>query len=230
MRLHILDTETIGLNPPDTGSGVCEISVREVDNNFNLQQHYYAKLYPEAEIAAAATAVHGIFNEDVKDCPTLADWLQEEGPDWTPSSNPIYFIAHNAAFDYKFLAPYIKCGVKLVDTLLLARRYYPDAENHQLQTLRVILNLPFDIDDQHSAGGDTQSLLQFVEQMTKDTGLSLRELCEDAQRKEPILKMPFGKYRGMLISDVRKRHPDYVRWCLKNIQNMDPDLRAALTN
>lgn len=230
MRFHILDTETIGLNPPEQGSGVCEVSVREVNEDLNLIEHYYAKLYPEAPISAAATAVHGIFDAHVANAPTMAEWLESgAGPDWREGTEPIYFIAHNARFDYKFLAQYIQCDVKIVDTLLLARRYFPDAENHQLQTLRVILGMDFNIEDQHSAGGDTQVLADFVVELMKKSGLTLPELCEDAQRREPLVKMPFGKHKGKLIADIRKENPDYVEWCLKNITNMDPDLKEALT-
>lgn len=231
MRFHILDTETIGLYPPETGGGVCEVSVREVNQNLELLSHHYAKLYPEAPISAAATATHGLFNEDVAHCPTMDEWLQSgEGPNWSEGSEPIYFIAHNAKFDWKFLAPYIRCEAKLVDTLLLARRYFPDAENHQLQTLRVMLKMEFSLDDQHSAGGDTKVLLDFVHELCKVADMSLPELCEDAQRREPIIKMPFGKHRGKLIADIRRDHPDYVRWALKNMTNMDPDLKEAFTS
>lgn len=229
MRFHILDTETIGLNPPEQGSGVCEVSVREVNEDLNLIEHYYAKLYPEAPISAAATAVHGIFDAHVANAPTMAEWLESgAGPDWREGTEPIYFIAYNAMFDYKFLAQYIGCEVKIVDALRLCRRYYPDAENHKMQTLRVILELPFDIEDQHSAGGDTKTLKLIMKRLSEDTGLSLMELCEDAQRKDPILKMPFGKFKNKLITDIAQDNPDYFEWCLKNIANMDPDLKKEI--
>lgn len=231
MRFHVLDTETIGLAPPEEGSGVCEISVREVDENFNEIAHHYSKLDPEAPIAAAATATHGIFYKDVEDEATLREWLDIVLAEdiWAPGHAPIYFIAHNAKFDFKFLDRYIQCPVKLVDTLMLARRYYPDAESHKLQVLRVLLELPFDVTDAHSAGGDTAVLLNFVKRLCEDTGLTLAQLCEDAQRKEPLTKFTFGKHKGRLIEDVKREDKGYVRWLLDKMAGLDPDLREVLT-
>ena len=37
--------------------------------------------------------------------------------------------------------------------------------------------------------------------------------------------MPFGKHRGVAISDLPR---DYVGWALKNLTDMDPYLRKAL--
>lgn len=230
MRFHVLDTETIGFAPPETGSGVCEISVRDIDEDFNELAHYYSKIDPEAKISAGATATHGIRNADVQDEPTLAEWLDLVLHEniWAEHQTPVYFIAHNATFDHRFLARYLACEARIVDTLLLARRWYPDAESHKLQVLRVELDLPFDVTDAHSAGGDTKSLYHFLRRMSEDTGLSLTELCEDAQRKEPITKFPFGKYKGTLITDVKRDDPGYIKWCLTKMDSLQPDMREVL--
>lgn len=30
---------------------------------------------------------------------------------------------------------------------------------------------------------------------------------------------PFGKYKGMKLTDVNEQHPDYIEWCKKNIES-----------
>ncbi len=231
MRFHILDTETAGLNPFPHGGGVCEISVREYDENLNEVAHHYSILDPEGVIGAGAESIHGISNERVKDEPTMQEWLEIVLPEnlWGDHAEDFYFIAHNAPFDHKFLARYIDCGYKLVDTLMLARRYYPDAENHKLPTLAVMLKLEeFSAKDAHGAAADTQVLAAFVKRLCLDTGMTLTELCEDAQRKEPILKMPFGKHKGKLLSDLAKTERSYLNWCLNKMESLQPDMREAI--
>ena len=38
--------------------------------------------------------------------------------------------------------------------------------------------------------------------------------------------MPFGKHRGVLLDQVPVK---YLRWVLKEIRTLDPDLRADIT-
>jgi len=232
MRYQIIDTETAGFKPPVLGSGVCEVSIREVTQDFEGVANYYSLINPQCPIHFAATGVHGIRNSDVEDAPTLQEWLGsvlDQHP-WAKNQPPITFIAHNAKFDAAFLSKHIDCEVRYVDTLLLARRYYPDAENHKLATLAVMLDLEeFSAGKAHGAAQDTLVLRAFVRRMCQDTGMTLEALCVDAQRKDPITKMPFGKYRGKLIADVAKTDPNWIKWALRNVDNMDTELRQALT-
>lgn len=230
MRYFILDTETVGLKVPETGSGVVELCAFEVDSEFNLVNKYHSLIDPEAPISAAATATHGIFAKDVEDAPTLLEYfgiVLKDNP-WEEGKEPFYFIAHNAKFDEKWLKPYIGCEYTLVDSLTLARKFYPDAENHKLQTLRVELDLPFDISDAHSADGDVEVLVNFMKRMSKDTGLSLQALCEEAQIKVLPTKFTFGRYKGLNIADIARKDKQYLQWCLGNMERLQGDMREAL--
>lgn len=234
-RYQLIDTETVGLKPFEHGAGVCEVSIRDVcpettDTNFEL----YSLLNPEGPISPSASGVHLITNEQVADKPLIADWLKgEAGDPWGADKQPVYFIAHNAPFDLRFLKPYIECEYKVVDTLVLARRYFTDAEDHKLQTLRYHLQLneladPEELQDAHSASGDTQTLLLLVRYLIGFTGMSLQELCEDAQVRDPLTKMPFGKYKGRTFDSIQKENPGYFTWCLKNFEDIDPELEKAI--
>lgn len=230
-RYLFADTETAGFEPFDHGGGICEISLREVGPRGEGIQEWYTRMDPEGPIGAGATGAHGIFDEDVQDEPTFREWidivLKGDTP-WHPSKGPAFLIMHNAPFDWKFLKSFVDGDVVLVDTLVLARRFYPDAPDHKLQTLRAWLRLPFDVTDAHSAAGDTLTLLNFMLRMSKDTGLTIRELCINAQVMEPITKLPFGKHKGSLIADVAKTDPGWIRWALRNLKDLSPELKTAL--
>ena len=226
MIYAVIDTETIGFKPPTEGSGVCEISIRIIDEDTNELKHFYSRLNPEAPISAGATAVHGIYDKDVQDCPTLKDWLEAENifsPDDT-----VIFIAHNSRFDVTFLKNYLPENTLEVDTLKLARRFWKDAESHQLQVLRVIHGIELNLTDQHTAGGDTDTLLKVLRLLIRDSGLSLRELCAEAQKAEVITHMPFGKYRGIELVKVAAVDRKYLIWCLGNLKDLSSDLKSAI--
>lgn len=40
--------------------------------------------------------------------------------------------------------------------------------------------------------------------------------------------MPFGKFEGETIMDIARENPGYLRWCLKNIESLDDELRAVI--
>ena len=230
MRYFILDTETIGLKVPEQGSGVVELCAFEVDSEFNLLNKYHSLIDPENPIAAAATATHGIRASDVEDSPTLAEYLHEVLPvnPWGQGQEPFYFIAHNAPFDNRWLRDFIDCEYTLVDSLKLARKFYPDAESHKLQVLRVELDLPFEFGDAHSADGDVQVLVHFMQRMVKDTGKTLEELCVIAQEKAPLpTKIGFGMYRDKTIAEVVAKDRQYILWCLSNMERLSGEYRDA---
>lgn len=161
-RYLFADTETADMNPIQaedgtTYGGVCEISVRDV-NSLSLETivHYHSKLDPECPISPSAAGVHGIRDADVVNCPTLAQFIQNNDP-FNSAMGVMFIIAHNVKFDRKFLEPYVgdselvwgdmsssgaSNDIHWVDTLKLARMIYPEAPDHKLQTLRVYLDLP----------------------------------------------------------------------------------------
>lgn len=232
-RIHVVDTETVGLKPFDHGGGVCEISVREVcPDTLATHKDYYGLINPEGPISPTASGVHGISDEKVADCPDLVGWLMENGDFWHPEEDPVVFVAYNAPFDFKFLENYIGCDVVVSDMLAVARRMYPDAENHKMQTLRFWLKLDEEVvDDEpfdaHSASGDTQTLIRLMKRMMRDSGMTLQELLVEGTKKEAITKMPFGKYAGKTFPEIWKLNKGYLPWVLANLELTD-DLRQAI--
>jgi DNA polymerase-3 subunit epsilon len=131
VREIVLDTETTGLDPLQ-GDRLVEIGCIELVNRIPSGQTFHAYLNPERGMPAEAFAVHGLSEEFLKDKPlfaTVADAFLEflgEAP----------LVIHNASFDIGFLnAELERAGrpsigrVRLVDTLLLARRKHAGASN-----------------------------------------------------------------------------------------------------
>ena len=100
-RLITLDTETTGLDP-DKGDRILEIvCVRLNGREISLDPDDYLQIYinPARDIPEETTAIHGITNEKVKDCPVFAD-IVDEFLDFV-SDTELRF--HIAKFDVGFI-------------------------------------------------------------------------------------------------------------------------------
>jgi DNA polymerase-3 subunit epsilon len=133
MRQVVLDTETTGLDPRQ-GHRVIEVAALEVVDRRPTGRHVHFYLDPERAIDAAATEVHGMTWDDLKDKPRFRDVAGElcdflRGAQW---------VIHNAPFDVGFLdAEFALCDLGpcaglhagVVDTLVLAREQFPGKRN-----------------------------------------------------------------------------------------------------
>lgn len=219
MRFIIADCETPSLKPEH---GVCEVAFMEIDEHCNILNQEASLIDPQVPISPGAAGVHGIRDADVADAPTLTEYMQivHDNPYLGEES---IFIAHNSQFDHLRLGHWFNSPVQLC-TLKLARKLWPEAENHKLQTLRMHLDLPFVRGDAHSALGDVEVCRQILKRGMQDFDLTLLEMIDLANAPVEITKMPFGKHKGELIKDLPKQ---YAKWALGNLE-LDPDLRKAL--
>ncbi|WP_034998081.1 DNA polymerase III subunit epsilon [Beijerinckia mobilis] len=131
MREIILDTETTGLDPAE-GHRIIEIGCVELLHSVPTGQTYHVYIDPQRDIPADAVKVHGITAEFLAGKPLFADIAQ----DFLKFIGDAKLVAHNAAFDMRFLnAELALLGLdpldleRVVDTLSLARRRYPGASN-----------------------------------------------------------------------------------------------------
>ena len=128
MREIVLDTETTGLDPAE-GHRIIELACIELFNHLPTGRIFHRYVNPERDIAADATAVHGITSEMVAQHPVFAviadEFLAFIGSD--------RLVIHNAEFDLRFLNAELKrlgraaIACEVEDTLLLARKRYPGA-------------------------------------------------------------------------------------------------------
>jgi exodeoxyribonuclease X len=207
---RILDTETASLQ-----GGVVEIAWVDIDEDLNVQHTFGSFVNPERSIEPAASSIHGIFDVDVATKPILSEFK----PQW--GAEPAKVIGHNVAFDIRMLNRTFPVDGTLC-TLSLARKLVPNSENHRLQTLRQLFNIPENT--AHSASGDIQTTLEVLRNLVTLSGVPLSTLWERAQVPKMVMRMPFGKYKGVAMLKVP---PVYRNW-LKQQDNLDKNLKFTL--
>ncbi|MTH78266.1 DNA polymerase III subunit epsilon [Paracoccus aestuariivivens] len=132
MREIVLDTETTGFDPT-TGDRIVEIGAVELFNHLPTGKTFHVYINPEREMPKEAFEVHGLGDDFLRDKPKFAeiagDFVEFIGAD-------AKLVIHNAQFDMKFLnAELTKVGhpsmpySRAVDTLELARKKFPGAQN-----------------------------------------------------------------------------------------------------
>lgn len=228
-RLLVYDTETAGLSAEE---GIVEHAWLEIDDQFNILGKMHRMINPPGDISPSAAGVHGITKEMVKDAPSLDQHLREEMGDEL-ASQVVVIIAHNAAFDHKYLAPYCKDAKKLC-TLKLCRIAFPkDAEgqaegyqpppDHKLPTMMYYLQLTKA--GTHNALDDVHTCLQLLQACCNKLGVTLEEAYHLCNKPMIIKKMEFGKHKGKKLSELPK---DYIVWALNNMENLDENLKHSL--
>lgn len=160
-RELVLDTETTGLDP-FTGDRIVEIGAVELINQMPTGRTYHQYINPERDMPQGAFDVHGLSSEFLSDKPVFKaiadDFLQFVGTD--------KMVIHNASFDMKFLNAELKwVGLKVlpmdqaVDTLEIARRKYPGAQN-SLDALCRRFNIDNSMREKHGALLDSEILAE----------------------------------------------------------------------
>ena len=223
MNQYLLaDTETTGVSPSD---GIVEVAWLLISDDFEVLDEGHSLINPQRPIPAGASAVHGITMKDVENAPTADEYFYDVLGNKLGSLDAI-FTAHNAPFDMRYFGPYLPDATPQMCTLRLARKLYPDVDNHKLGTLVYALGLDVDKSRFHSADGDMIILMSLLGKMTEDFGYTLWDLFEAANTPIQMTKMAFGKHKGVPLKDLPA---SYVTWLLK-LDNLDPDLRASLGN
>jgi DNA polymerase III epsilon subunit-like protein len=214
MNYYILDTETTGLKSP---AGVVEFSARLIcGDTLRELEHTTSLCNPGLPIEPGAQAIHGISEASVADAPKIEDVFKLQGP--------TVAIAHNWAYDSRFLSQHIDHLAGSLCTLVLARKLVTDSANHKLGTLAAHLGL--EVGTAHRAAGDTQTTLNLLRYLVEKSGRNLQQLVEAAKKPQIIHTMSFGKYKGQAISSLPRW---YIDWFL-NLPDIDKDLRLSLTN
>lgn len=139
--IAVIDFETTGLSP-EWGDRATEVAVVVVKNG-KIVDRFQSLMNSGVHIPPFIEALTGISNAMVRDAPAAANVMRK----LAKFVGDIPLVAHNASFDQKFLdAEWSRIDKsrtqKLVCSMLLARRIYPEAPNHKLGTLVSHLRLP----------------------------------------------------------------------------------------
>ncbi len=203
MRYIFYDTETTGVRSDK--DRIVEIAAYDPQE----ERTFVELVNPEMPIPPEASAVHHISDAMVADCPTF----REIGARFIDfCGDEAILIAHNNdAFDKLFIEnEAARAGLtlpawKYIDTLKWSRKYRYDLPKHSLQHLREVYGIP--PNQAHRALDDVIVLHKVFSYMIDD--LPFETVCTLLQQKQKVMRMPFGKHQGKLLSEVP---PDYIRW------------------
>ncbi|MBP2299660.1 3'-5' exonuclease [Azospirillum picis] len=155
-RLHyvVFDTETTGLSP-STGDEIIQIAaVRIVGGRILTGETFNALVDPNRPIPPESSGFHGITDAMVAGKPTIGAVL----PQFRSFVSGAVMVAHNAAFDLKFLkmkerAAGVSFDGPVLDTMLLSRMLLGNDGDHTLDGIAERLGIA--VVDRHTALGDS---------------------------------------------------------------------------
>ncbi len=188
------------------------------------------KLNPGIPIPAESTAIHGITDEDVKDCPTFAQ-IARSLAQFTEGCDFAGFNSNK--FDVPLLVEeFLRAGVDID----IKKRKFVDVQNifHKLEQRTLVAAYKFycqqDLSNAHSAEADTRATFEVLKaQIDKYSELEndIDFLAQFSQRastadfagfiiyddQENEL-FGFGKYRGQSVAKVFEKEPSYYSWMM----------------
>jgi len=184
LSFTVFDTETTGLNPSE-GDQIIQIGATRIVNGRLLRQESFEQLVnPGRLISPASIPIHGITQEMVAGQPGIEAVL----PAFHAFAQDSVLVAHNAAFDMKFLqlqeaATGVAFHQPVLDTLLLSAVVHPNQESHRLEAIAERFNIT--VLGRHTALGDAlvtaEVLLRLLPLLQAQGIHTLRQAREAAQ-------------------------------------------------
>lgn len=180
----VFDTETTGLDPTG-GDEIIQIGATRIVNGRLLKHESFEQLIdPRRPLDSASIAVHHITPEMLEGQPTIAEVL----PAFHRFAHDTVLVAHNAAFDMRFLQLKeeklrIRFDQPVLDTLLLAAFLLPNQE-HSLEALALYFGVR--VFGRHTALGDAlvtaEIFLKMIPLLAEKGVITLRQAREASQQ------------------------------------------------
>ena len=227
--LVFFDLETTGIDI--VKDRIIEISYVKVFPN-GKEETKTMRINPEMPIPPASTAIHGITDEDVKDCPTFKQVARDIAAIFVNSDiagfNSNYFDVPmlveemlRAGIDFDIT----KC--RLIDvqniyhkleqrTLSAAYKFYcgknlEDAHSAQADTRATYEVLKAQLDKYPDKLNNDVQFLSSFSKMNDNVDFAGRIIYND--KHIPVFN--FGKYKGQSVEDVLARDPGYYGWMMQ---------------
>ena len=222
------DLETTGVNI--TSDRIVEISYLKVFPNGN-EVSRTMRINPEMHIPEQASEVHGIYDDDVKDCPTFKQVAKDVANDFEGADIAGF---NSNRFDVPLLAEeFLRAGVDLD----LTRHKFIDVQVifHKMEQRTLSAAVKFycgkELEGAHSADADTRATYEVLQAQldrydelqndiawlsefsshTRNVDFAGRIVYDD----KGVEVFNFGKYKGIPVVEVLRRDPGYYSWMMQ---------------
>lgn len=227
--LAIFDLETTGLDI--SADRIVEIAILKVSPD-GTEEKYEKRINPEMPISEESTSIHGISNDDVKDCSTFSE-LADEIATFIGEADLAGFNSNK--FDIPLLAEEF---LRVKHPFKTGDRKFIDVQNifHKMEQRTLVAAYKFycdkDLTNAHSADADviaTYEVLKAQIERYEEVENDVSFLAEfSTQNKNKILDFAgriaqnengeaiynFGKHKGKTIAEIAESEPGYYGWML----------------
>src|SRR5690625_1967706 len=222
------DLETTGLKIGK--DKIVEIAILKINPN-QSREEYYTRINPGMPIPKESSEIHGITDEDVKDCPTFRE-IAHKIKDFIGTSDLAGFNSNR--FDIPFLVEeFYQNGIevdfkkrKMIDvqqifhkkekrTLEAAYQFYcnktlDNAHNALVDTVATYEVLLGQLDKYD----DLENDMEFLHQLSNDSKLVDYNRAFVYNDNDQIV-FNFGKHKNKTVESVLKKEPQYYDWMMQ---------------
>lgn len=235
------DLETTGTNI--NSDRIVEIAYLKAHPNGN-EETKTLRINPEQPIPAESSEIHGIYDEDVADCPTFKEEAKNIARDFEGCDLAGF---NSNRFDIPLLAEeFLRAGVDID----MSKRKFVDVQVifHKMEQRTLAAAYKFycdkDLTDAHSAEADTRATYEVLkgqlERYPDDLKNDIAFLAEFSTYnknvdfagrmiydEEGVELFNFGKYRGEPVVEVLRKDPGYFNWIINS--DFTRNTKAELT-
>ena len=226
--LIFLDLQTTG---DESAEAICAVALLSDENLL------YNLVNEGKKITPHASSIHNITNEMIRDAAAFREgdaykYLQKH------NQQANILVTHNAPLHMQMLDSHGICWQgDVIDTMRVAKHLFSDSELFSLQYLRYEMKLyrqeeqlkrsygikcAFVANEAKSSVCITKLLFDSLSEMVNADAMKKLSL-----QKVLLSKIPFGKYQGHYIEEIKAQDPRYLQWML-GLAELDEDLRYSL--
>lgn len=226
--LAVFDIEATGINP--RGDRIVDLAVVVIDPKGERQKHTW-RFNPERPIPAEASAVHGIYDADVRFSPKFRDKADEVFRVFKDCDLAGYNLLH---FDIPMLVEeFLRCGL----TFVVEGRRIIDAQRifHRREPRDLSAALRFYCNElhlgAHGALDDVLATIRVIEgqfERYKDLPHDMALLHDYINPRDPSwldstgkfkwvdgeVVVNFGRNQGRKLKELARTEPNFLRWMI----------------